>query len=331
MAANPRRSATASTRSRVHWCCDAAGAQAAAWSRCTTPTATGTPTSSTPTSRAAPRTARRCTSRRSTAPTGTTSSPCRCPTDRLDIVVNLHTDDGARSRRSPASASSPARPPARAPRRRPARQRPDPGPRHLAVAAPPTGPAPPRPPPGRSPMTSLAMTHDRPPSLPPAPCTTPPVPAPVARAATSCPYRPAHRRLGRRRAPPLPRRRQPARRHRRRGHRRRGDGRTLGRGGPRMVVHRPEEFFARLGRDQLIGFGEAYLTGAWDAEDLGGFLTVLAAEMRTWSPSRCRAARGRDASARRGTSAAPRTTPRTTSRTTTTCPTTCSSCSSTRR
>jgi cyclopropane-fatty-acyl-phospholipid synthase len=54
---------------------------------------------------------------------------------------------------------------------------------------------------------------------------------------------------------------------------------SYGRGGPVAVVHRPEEFFARLGRDQLIGFGEAYLTGAWDAEDLGGFLTVLAEEM----------------------------------------------------
>ena len=54
---------------------------------------------------------------------------------------------------------------------------------------------------------------------------------------------------------------------------------VIGAGGPVMVVHRPEEFFARLGSDGLIGFGEAYLTGAWDAEDLGGFLTVLAAEM----------------------------------------------------
>ena len=52
---------------------------------------------------------------------------------------------------------------------------------------------------------------------------------------------------------------------------------TWGRGGPVAVVHRPEEFFARLGRDQLIGFGEAYLTGAWDADDLAGFLTVPAA------------------------------------------------------
>jgi cyclopropane-fatty-acyl-phospholipid synthase len=55
--------------------------------------------------------------------------------------------------------------------------------------------------------------------------------------------------------------------------------RSYGRGGPVAVVHRPEEFFARLGRDQLIGFGEAYLTGAWDAEDLGGFLAVLAADL----------------------------------------------------
>jgi cyclopropane-fatty-acyl-phospholipid synthase len=57
------------------------------------------------------------------------------------------------------------------------------------------------------------------------------------------------------------------------------EGRTLGRGGPVAVVHRPDELFARLGRDQLIGFGEAYLTGAWDAEDLAGFLTVLAADL----------------------------------------------------
>ena len=61
---------------------------------------------------------------------------------------------------------------------------------------------------------------------------------------------------------------------------------TYGRGGPVAVVHRPEEFFARVGRDQLIGFGEAYLTGAWDAEDLGGFLTVLAAELPRLVPER---------------------------------------------
>ena len=57
------------------------------------------------------------------------------------------------------------------------------------------------------------------------------------------------------------------------------EGRTIGRGGPAMTVHRPDEFFARLGRGALIGFGESYLTRAWDADDLAAFLTVLAAEL----------------------------------------------------
>ena len=69
-------------------------------------------------------------------------------------------------------------------------------------------------------------------------------------------------------------------------------GRTLGRGGPVMVVSRPDEFFLRLGRDQLIGFGEAYLTGAWDAEDLGGFLTVLASRMQHLVPEPLQKLRG---------------------------------------
>lgn len=54
---------------------------------------------------------------------------------------------------------------------------------------------------------------------------------------------------------------------------------TYGLGGPTMTIHRPREFFTRLGNDGLIGFGEAYLTEAWEAEDLGAFLSVLAAEM----------------------------------------------------
>jgi cyclopropane-fatty-acyl-phospholipid synthase len=62
------------------------------------------------------------------------------------------------------------------------------------------------------------------------------------------------------------------------------DARVVGRGGPEMTVHRPEEFFARVGRDGLIGFGEAYLTGAWDATDLAGFLTVPAARIHDLVP-----------------------------------------------
>lgn len=67
---------------------------------------------------------------------------------------------------------------------------------------------------------------------------------------------------------------------------------VLGRGGPAIVVHRPDELFARLGRDQLIGFGESYLTGAWSEDGvpgdgvLGDFLSVLAAELPTLVPQR---------------------------------------------
>ncbi|MDF1604317.1 cyclopropane-fatty-acyl-phospholipid synthase family protein [Nocardioides sp. YIM 152315] len=51
-----------------------------------------------------------------------------------------------------------------------------------------------------------------------------------------------------------------------------------------VTVHRPDELYARLGRDGLIGFGEAYLTGAWEAEDLTAFLTVLASDVADLVP-----------------------------------------------
>lgn len=71
------------------------------------------------------------------------------------------------------------------------------------------------------------------------------------------------------------------------------DAPVWGRGGPELVLRRPDEFFARLGRQGLIGFGEAYLTGAWDVPSpaeggttgaLGDVLTVLAAQMPTLVP-----------------------------------------------
>lgn len=70
------------------------------------------------------------------------------------------------------------------------------------------------------------------------------------------------------------------------------DGRTYGRGGPEMIIRRPDEFFARLGRDKNIGFGETYLSGAWDAPDLAGFLTVLCARIATLVPAPLQALRG---------------------------------------
>lgn len=54
---------------------------------------------------------------------------------------------------------------------------------------------------------------------------------------------------------------------------------------PTMVLNRPEEFYARVGRHALIGFGEAYQTGAWDSPDLELLLTTLAGEMGTLVPA----------------------------------------------
>ena len=51
-----------------------------------------------------------------------------------------------------------------------------------------------------------------------------------------------------------------------------------------ITIHRPDELYARLGRDGLIGFGEAYLTGAWDSDDLFGFLTALASHVSDLVP-----------------------------------------------
>lgn len=66
-----------------------------------------------------------------------------------------------------------------------------------------------------------------------------------------------------------------------------GFGRAAG-SEPQMRIHRPEEFFARLGSDGLIGFGEAYMAGDWDAgdrsADLPELLTVLAGAMGTLVP-----------------------------------------------
>ena len=45
---------------------------------------------------------------------------------------------------------------------------------------------------------------------------------------------------------------------------------------PTMVVHRPEALVRRIGRDGLIGFGESYMAGDWDSDDLVGLLTEFA-------------------------------------------------------
>jgi len=53
---------------------------------------------------------------------------------------------------------------------------------------------------------------------------------------------------------------------------------------PLMLIERPDAFFAALGAGGLIGFGESYMVGDWNAEDLGGLLEIFAAQMGTLIP-----------------------------------------------
>jgi len=70
------------------------------------------------------------------------------------------------------------------------------------------------------------------------------------------------------------------------------DGTVLGAGSPHspeFEIVRPDAFFARLGRDTKIGFGEAYMAGDWRAgpgTDLADLLTPFAARLATLVPQR---------------------------------------------
>jgi len=65
------------------------------------------------------------------------------------------------------------------------------------------------------------------------------------------------------------------------------DGRIVGGGGPDapLMRIRRADFFRRLGSDGLIGFGEAFMAGDWDADDLAAVLTPFAARMATLVPA----------------------------------------------
>jgi cyclopropane-fatty-acyl-phospholipid synthase len=52
-----------------------------------------------------------------------------------------------------------------------------------------------------------------------------------------------------------------------------------------MAVHNPAAFFTRLGAGGLIGFGESYLAGDWDCEDLTGLMTVFAKHVSDLVPT----------------------------------------------
>ncbi|EST38242.1 hypothetical protein N566_08530 [Streptomycetaceae bacterium MP113-05] len=64
------------------------------------------------------------------------------------------------------------------------------------------------------------------------------------------------------------------------------DGDSIGLGGPLLNLNAPEAFHARIGRSGLIGFGESYMAGEWDAPDLVGVLNVLAGNVQTLIPPR---------------------------------------------
>ena len=55
---------------------------------------------------------------------------------------------------------------------------------------------------------------------------------------------------------------------------------------PTMRVLDTERFFTRLGRDGLIGFGESYMAGDWDSDELVALLTPMARDMGTLVPPR---------------------------------------------
>ncbi|MEV8312031.1 cyclopropane-fatty-acyl-phospholipid synthase family protein [Streptomyces flavidovirens] len=62
--------------------------------------------------------------------------------------------------------------------------------------------------------------------------------------------------------------------------------------GPLLRVLEPEAFFRRIGAGGLIGFGESYMAGEWEADDLVGVLTVLASHVDDLVPTALRRLRG---------------------------------------
>ena len=65
------------------------------------------------------------------------------------------------------------------------------------------------------------------------------------------------------------------------------DGRFFGPAdGPVMDLVRPTAFLTRVGRSGKIGFGESYMAGDWDAEDLAGVLHRMARDIRSLVPPR---------------------------------------------
>lgn len=71
-----------------------------------------------------------------------------------------------------------------------------------------------------------------------------------------------------------------------------GEAPATGEEGPLVRVHDPDAFFRRIGTDGLIGFGESYMAGEWDADDPVGALTVLARHLTALVPRPLQRLRG---------------------------------------
>ncbi|MER5381553.1 cyclopropane-fatty-acyl-phospholipid synthase family protein [Streptomyces sp. NPDC002688] len=70
------------------------------------------------------------------------------------------------------------------------------------------------------------------------------------------------------------------------------DGTRVGAGGPVIEIHDPAAFHRRIGAQGLIGFGESYMAGEWDAPDLVAALTVLAGNAAQLVPAPLQKLRG---------------------------------------
>ncbi|WP_405958287.1 class I SAM-dependent methyltransferase [Streptomyces phaeochromogenes] len=66
----------------------------------------------------------------------------------------------------------------------------------------------------------------------------------------------------------------------------------IGLGGPLIDVRDPTAFHARIGTHGLVGFGESYMAGEWDAPDLVAALTVLAGHAADLIPAPLQRLRG---------------------------------------
>lgn len=69
------------------------------------------------------------------------------------------------------------------------------------------------------------------------------------------------------------------------------DGSQLGAGGPEMTLRDPARFYARIANNGLIGLGESYLAGEWEAVDLPGLMTVFASRVSQLVPQPLQAMR----------------------------------------